>query len=111
MTDLLRVHISDHVDHLLENYSGVLFVEIPVLFQTLEELASFAVAKLSLQKLLLDQIQIFIVFEDLVQFYYVGMVQFSENLDLRLKSLWIFYIFFRNNLDHSVFVGSFDHSS
>lgn len=76
MTDFLWVKISDHVDHLAENHSRVFLVEIPVVFQSFEQLSALAKTSIKVE-LLLDQVEILFVLKHFVQFDDVGMVQFS----------------------------------
>ena len=103
MTDLLGMEILDHVDHLTENYSGVFLVEIAVFLQTLEKLASFAI--------ILNEVEIFVVFKDLIEFDDVGVIELTKDLYFRLEGFWIFDVLFGDDLDDSVFVGGLDHSS
>lgn len=97
------MEILDHVDHLTENYSGVFLVEIAVFLQTLEKLASFAI--------ILNEVEIFVVFKNLIEFDDVGVIELTKDLYFRLEGFWIFDVLFGDDLDDSVFVGGLDHSS
>lgn len=103
MADLLGMEILDHVDHLTENYAGVFLVEIAVFLQTLEKLASFTIV--------LNEVEVFVVFKDLIEFDDVRVVEFTKDLYFRLEGFWVFDVLFGYDFDDSVFVGGLNHSS
>lgn len=97
------MEILDHVDHLTENYSGVFLVEIAVFLETLEKLTSFTIV--------LNEVEVFVVFKDLIEFDNVWVIEFTKDLYFGLEGFRVFDVLFGDDFDHSVFEGGLNHSS
>ena len=59
----------------------------------------------------MDEVEISLIFKDFVELDDVGVVEFFKDLNFGLECLWVFDMFFGNDLDDTVFKRGLNHPS
>ena len=98
MRYLVHVAVFDNVDHLAKKLSSFVFCKRTHFRQSLEQLSSFTKTKL-IQIVLSDYVEIFFVFEGLVNLDDLRVVEGREDDEFFENVSWVFDVFLFDAFD------------